>query len=981
MAELTREELIEKKAFSAPLELASNFEKLDKQILSVINSGKKLNAEFGNAKSLKEVSTTTKKLSANQTELEKVEKRLTTALQKNNKEYIRKSAELKKTQRETREAIKQEEKLDDAYLEESRTLNKLRATYKSLAISKGLAAKETREMGRRVNELDTRLKKVDASAGQFQRNVGNYPKTFRNIAVGITAGIVAVTGFVRAIGRAIKITRNYQDANATLAGILGRTTSETQKLQQQQLELGKSTEFSASQVANAQTELARLGQSEENIIAMTPGILSAATALQTDLASAAELVAGQLNAFGLEANRSSEVADVLTKSTQISALNFERLSTALAIVSPAARASGVSIQRTTAILGAAADANIDASSAATALRNIYIDLADKGITFEEAMSEITNSTNKLTAANQLFGKRGAVVASVIADQTEKINRNTISLENAAGTADEFAKVQLNTLSGEMKLLNSAFEGLVLSVEDGEGAIGKFLRAFISGLTNLLGWLESVNESVDELMGKLKDTAETEVASKAVEKLTSRFQELQEAGSNLTIEEVATKMIDNLLPKLQSMNDSFADNTFQIDSLNRRIEEMQRKDITGMYQSQINEMIKQRDALVNENSEYATKINLLNKSITAIENYVNEQKDSNVETERNTENLKKNNEELRTQIFILGRALNSQELMAKKLKEINGLYEVLYGETLKESEDALKDSTDSFLERMDAEINGIAERNKKERDEAKKTADEVKRLEDEKAAKRADNIYFAQELGNNLFQVQRNNINAELELLRNANEEKLRREGLTEEGRLLIQKNFAEQEKRLRQEQARNDRRQAIFNILTNTAVGISSLLPGFPATLPLIIKAGLIGAAQIAAVPPVPKFAKGTKSSPEGYAIVNDGGGAELLERNGKYSMIESDGAALTYLKQGTRVHTAEETQEILAKGAVKNVAINDRQATNPYDAKIYEELKRLNKGVGRPQPNNLFLDGKPIARNVNKRNALVAKTKSMNKY
>ncbi|REE01105.1 phage tail tape measure protein [Marinoscillum furvescens] len=318
----------------------------------------------------------------------------------------------------------------------------------------------------------------------------------------ITTGIYTLISGIRSFVTTFK---NFQEINSELAGILRVATKETVALQAQQLRLGKTTEFTARQVAQAQIELARLGQEEQNIIKMTPGILAAATAMKVSLAEAAELVAGQLNAFNLQAEESTRVADVLSKSTQISAFNFERLKTALAIVSPAAKASNVSLEQTLAILSAAIDANVDASSAGTALRNIFIDIADKGLSLNDALAKIKNSQDKLTTANELFGKRGAVVSAIIAENTDKILANTAALNDAKGTAQEFADKQLDNLTGDIKLLNSAWEGLLLTVEKGDGVIAGALRGTVqmateavTAITNLDLVFSTMFDSFDRL---------------------------------------------------------------------------------------------------------------------------------------------------------------------------------------------------------------------------------------------------------------------------------------------------------------------------------------------------------------------------------------------------------------------------------------------------------------------------------------------------
>lgn len=376
------------------------------------------------------------------------------------------------------------------YQKESAKVRDLANQYLNLSLKYGKNSKEARAVKKEHDKLRQSLLSLEQSVGRNQRQIGGYSKAFNGLksvlaGAGIILGLQTV---IRLLGNMINIFKNLSKENSTLAAILNKTKQETQALQQQQLELGRSTEFTATQVAKAQIELARLGKTEQQILDMTPGILAAATALQTDLASAASLVAGQLNAFQLEASESGRVADVLARSTQISAFNFSKLENALGIVSPAGKAVNATLEDTLGILTAAIDTNIDASTAATGLRNIFIELSSRGISLNEALNMISNSTDQLKTANELFGKRSAIVATVIANNTDKIRENIVELNNARGTAKKFADQELDNLEGDIKLLTSAWEGFVLGIENGDGIINKFLRGSLQALTKLLGSL-------------------------------------------------------------------------------------------------------------------------------------------------------------------------------------------------------------------------------------------------------------------------------------------------------------------------------------------------------------------------------------------------------------------------------------------------------------------------------------------------------------
>lgn len=92
----------------------------------------------------------------------------------------------------------------------------------------------------------------------------------------------------------------------------------------------------------------------------------------------------------------------------------------------------------------------------------------------------------------------------------------------------------------------------------------------------------------------------------------------------------------------------------------------------------------------------------------------------------------------------------------------------------------------------------------------------------------------------------------------------------------------------------------------DTAEEFGVKLNGLPKELTIDIKLN---------VPEVPKFSRGTQGAPGGPAVVNDGNGPELIEgKDGSFKMVQSKGAALTWLDRGDRVYTAEQTRSFMRR-------------------------------------------------------------------
>jgi tape measure domain-containing protein len=191
---ITKDEIFEKGLLSDVIKDANEaiqvFDKLDTELLKVSKSYKAIidNSSKNSKGSITELINASKQLNqiTEQTVLiEKEKLKVDQQLRISKKEQI--SAE-QSLQRQREKGIAQMEKeakkvaeAERPYNKMSATLNDLRKKYKDLAVSGNENTASARAMKREIDSLDKTLKKADGSVGQFQRNVGNYPQTFKAI--------------------------------------------------------------------------------------------------------------------------------------------------------------------------------------------------------------------------------------------------------------------------------------------------------------------------------------------------------------------------------------------------------------------------------------------------------------------------------------------------------------------------------------------------------------------------------------------------------------------------------------------------------------------------------------------------------------------------------------------------------------------------------------------------------------------------------
>lgn len=888
----------------------------------------------------------------------KAEEQHKQALIRTEEASARQKARVKK---ESDKAAKASRDASSAYQRESTRLRELTARAKDTAMQYGINSKQARALRTEQQKLDKQIKQVDSSLGIHNRNVGNYSSALKGVgsrlmgAFGIVGGIQM---FANAIKGATKLIKDYESANAELAGVLGVSYKETGMLRKASQDLGKTTKFTAKDVTELQVSLARMGKTEQEIIEMSEGIVLGTIAMRSETGETAELVAATLNAYQLQASKSGHVTDVLTAATQRSALSFEKLNTALPIVAGAASAAGYSLEQTVAMLGQAADRGIDASTSATSLRNIFLELSKQGITLDEALNKINKSQDKLSAANELFGKRAAVTALALADTTIKTKDLTIALENAGGTAARVAETEMNTLEGRLDELSSAYEGLILSISSGQTSLGAFVNDAIDTLTKLLRWMSDNEEELgldlytDETRKKTQSELEWEkkALEKHIETTNKIYNEgmLARAASINTFQRKAAFLLKpdsydilpegfsgNMLTYLTKMQDEYnklVEVKGKLAIVNKALngtledEEELTDDIvttTGEEVSAETDLIKIQEALLKQAREMpgATELDIAvrNKRIATIEKEIQRLKE-----------------------------LGS---MPKSVAEMN-------------VEDMVKSAEDSFkaLEELDQkEIDAYLDKEQKKTEILRDFAEQRKELE--KRASEAASA-FAQASVNAIFEIKNEQYQRDLEENAKYYDSLLANELLDEEQRSLIEAQRTERENQIMEQQRENEKKQFLFSqafkvgeILMDSMQKIAaiqataSVLASNPVTaalapmalaqIPIVKLTSALSVATVLAQS-IPKFWKGTDSSPEGLAWVGEKGTELKVSPDGRAELTPGK-PTLDYLERGTRIVPHHELMDAVSNYSAASI-INDGGMVSSQDALIAAALMELKK-------------------------------------
>ena len=349
------------------------------------------------------------------------------------------------------------------------------------------------------------------------KSAGKTTKSFAKMGAGILAAVTAFKTIASVIGSAIKSFRDFEFQMAKVRAVTGASNSDFKKLSSSAKELGRTTFFTATQVAELQTNYAKLGFTTEEILNAQEATLQLATATGSDLARAAIVAGSAVRGFGLDASETQRVVDVMAVSFTSSALDIEKFQTSMTKVAPIAKSAGFSIEDTTAIMAQLADSGIEASIAGTSLRNILLKMQDPNSDLVKSFGKTIHSLDDLTPALAKFSEEGGSLAEIMEvvdlrqaaafEQMITSRERTVNLRDslldANGAAKEMSEIVGENMEGAFKRFTSALEGLAINIT--EGFIGKTVTSFLENVTGILTF---INEFVDSSKSLDEVTAET-----------------------------------------------------------------------------------------------------------------------------------------------------------------------------------------------------------------------------------------------------------------------------------------------------------------------------------------------------------------------------------------------------------------------------------------------------------------------------------------
>lgn len=410
------------------------------------------------------------------------------------------------------------------------------ALYKNEIDFEGYAAK--------ANKAREQLKALELQQSKLN-GVISAKNNLKSAVTDLGAFGIGVYAASRPIVGMIETAASFEQGMSKVKAISRASAEDMGLLTKQAKELGRTTQFTARQAADAMSYLGMAGWNAQEIMGGMPGLLNLAAAGNTDLARTADIVSDEMSAFGLKGEKAAtHMADVFAYTITRTNTNVEMLGETMKYAAPVAHAFGVDMEETAALAGLMADKGIKASQAGTSLRTGFLRLAGppkqaskamealgmnmsemskqqaeaqaamKGLGIELSDTKgprkmsaiITELRDKLQGLSQeerlasvgaIFGKNASTGwLAVIDSAPDKFDALVKEMDKCDGESKRLAKTMTDNASGAMIRLKSAMEGVAIGFGS---AFLPMLADAGDGLANLASSIAEVAEEHPELI--------------------------------------------------------------------------------------------------------------------------------------------------------------------------------------------------------------------------------------------------------------------------------------------------------------------------------------------------------------------------------------------------------------------------------------------------------------------------------------------------
>lgn len=353
----------------------------------------------------------------------------------------------------------------------------------------------------------------------------------------------------RALSAPINAAANFEESMINVGVISRANEDQLASMTQQAKELGRTTMFTASEVADGMGFLAMAGFDVDQVMGSMENTLNLAAAGGMELGRSADIVSNILSGYGKDVKDLDKVSDILVGTFTRSNTSLSQLGAAFTYAGPIAAAAGMDFAETAAVLGRLGDSGYQGTLGGTALRGALVrllaptkgaraamdaldvsagDLLEDGESLDDVMAgaakamqeiglQVTDAEGKMRpfadimqqleghADNvelmaQLFGQRaGPAMAALLKQGSDSVRDLADELNSLDGEAARVAEARMDGFAGKMRAFRSAVEGLQIAIGD---ALLPALTAMAETFTRILGPVTELAEAYPRVTGAI-----------------------------------------------------------------------------------------------------------------------------------------------------------------------------------------------------------------------------------------------------------------------------------------------------------------------------------------------------------------------------------------------------------------------------------------------------------------------------------------------
>ncbi|MDD2952497.1 MAG: phage tail tape measure protein [Parabacteroides sp.] len=390
---------------------------------------------------------------------------------------------------------------------------------------------EYRQLQREIAFTQAKLKDYEVELSNVKVNlveVGNKITDFGNKTADVGNKLLPLSTAITALGTASAVmASNFEDAMAKVNTIADTTEVPLDDLQTSIMELSDQTGISSSEIAENVYNAISAGQKTGDAVNFVNNATKLAKAGFAESGDALDILTTIMNAYGLEAEKVTDVSDMLIQTQNLGKTTVADLASAMGKVIPTANSMNVGLDNLTASYTILTAKGIATAEATTYMNSMLNELGDSGTTvggilkektgksFQELMDDgaslgdvlgiIQQSSEESgTAFNELWGsaEAGKAGISLLSDGVDSFNTRLGEMNDSTGATDE-AFGKLDTTSYEVqKTINELKNTAILLGQTILTMLQPIIAKCSEKVREFAEWFKSLSDEQKEAIVKI-----------------------------------------------------------------------------------------------------------------------------------------------------------------------------------------------------------------------------------------------------------------------------------------------------------------------------------------------------------------------------------------------------------------------------------------------------------------------------------------------